>query len=152
MAALPHPHAEDLIIHREPAGTFTLSVSSSTPQIVCRTFEDALQRAGGFARGQHVRLWYTNDGLQCTPLGDVTLLRRIWIEYVEMPGLRLTPPQARRLWALDADTCTPLLDTLVALKLLMRHPDGKYARLVDLPMAKADLGPHPASGPVRHAG
>jgi hypothetical protein len=151
MSALPHPHAEDLIIRREPAGPFTVGViggtlQCGTPQIVCRTFEDALQRAGGFASQQHVRLWYTTDGLRCTPLGDVALLRRIWREYVEMPGLRLTRAQAQRLWTVDVETCTSLLETLVELKFLVHSPDGKYARVVDateplarLHMAKADV-------------
>jgi hypothetical protein len=30
-------------------------------------------------------------------------LRRVKGEYLEMPGLRLTPAQAQRLWGLDRD-------------------------------------------------
>jgi hypothetical protein len=32
------------------------------------------------------------------------LLRRIRAEYLEMPGLRLTAPQAQRLFGLDSET------------------------------------------------
>lgn len=57
------------------------------------------------------------------------LLQRIRGEYVEMPGLRLTAEQARRLWALDIGTCRSLLDTLVEAKFLVRSRDGKYCRV-----------------------
>ena len=33
------------------------------------------------------------------------VLRRVQGEFLEMPGLRLTEPQARRLWGLDAASC-----------------------------------------------
>ena len=135
MPALPDPHAEDLLIRRDSTDAFTLGGSGGAPQIACRTFEEALQRAGGFANQQHVRLWYTADGLLRTPLGDVTLLRRIWREYTEMPGLRLTCAQARRLWGLDVETCTSLLKTLVELRFLMRRADGTYARFFDVAAA-----------------
>ena len=41
------------------------------------------------------------------------VLQRIQGEFVEMPGLRLTPAQARRLWGLDRDVCDALLAALV---------------------------------------
>jgi hypothetical protein len=40
-------------------------------------------------------------------------LRRIRAEYREMPGLALTPAQARRLWGLDPTACDALLTDLV---------------------------------------
>lgn len=57
------------------------------------------------------------------------LLQRVRGEYLEMPGLRLTPEQARRLWSLDLGTCRSLLDELVEAKFLVRDRDGKYYRL-----------------------
>jgi hypothetical protein len=73
------------------------------------------------------------------------VLRRICGEYLEMPGLRLTPAQARRLWGLDEPTCTQLLTSLTESKFLYRRQDGMYARLSDGPpvfpvprMIKAD--------------
>jgi hypothetical protein len=72
-------------------------------------------------------------------------LRRICSEYIEMPGLRLTLPQAQRLWGLDRDTCVSSLDFLVDAKFLARVDNHMYARLTDgaialpsLRMAKVD--------------
>lgn len=59
---------------------------------------------------------------------DATLLQRMWSEFTEMPGLRLTRPQAQRLWGVDADTCVRALQMLVDLKLLVRSADDKYSR------------------------
>ena len=74
------------------------------------------------------------------------ILRRIYSEYLEMPGLRLTRAQAQRLWGLDAQTCGQLLEWLTEEKFLGRRADGTYARLTDgavpyppLRMVKADL-------------
>ncbi len=61
-----------------------------------------------------------------TPVRD--LLRRIRGEYLEMPGMRLTAEQAKRLWSLDLATCRLLLDELVEAKFLGRSRDGKYYR------------------------
>jgi hypothetical protein len=53
-------------------------------------------------------------------------LRRIRGEYLEMPGLALTVAQARRFWSLDHQTCTSLLDALVAGGFLTRTAKGSY--------------------------
>jgi hypothetical protein len=37
---------------------------------------------------------------------------RVRAEFVEMPGLELTLPQAVRLWGLGADDCRHVLDSL----------------------------------------
>ena len=49
-------------------------------------------------------------------------------EFLEMPGLHLTKPQARRLWGLNPDTCDAILDALVASKFLQQTRDGAYTR------------------------
>ena len=54
--------------------------------------------------------------------------QRIQGEYREMPGLNLTPEQARRLWGLDETACAAILDTLVDLQFLRRTPRGSYVR------------------------
>ena len=41
------------------------------------------------------------------------LLQRITRDYAEQPALRLTPPQAQRLWGLDGPTCGAALTALV---------------------------------------
>ena len=40
------------------------------------------------------------------------LVNRVRAEFVEMPGLELTLPQAGRLWNLGPDDCRLVLDTL----------------------------------------
>ena len=57
-----------------------------------------------------------------------TLLWRVRMEYLEMPGLRLTGEQARRLWNLDRVACDQLLATLVHERFLSKSNDGSYLR------------------------
>jgi hypothetical protein len=59
---------------------------------------------------------------------DRHLLMRIRMEYVEMPGLRLTSRQASRLWNLDQAACEAILATLVEELFLSRTRDGSYLR------------------------
>jgi hypothetical protein len=57
------------------------------------------------------------------------VLQRIQGEFLEMPGLRLTEPQARRLWGLDAGSCSALLGALIDAKFLFRTRDGAFMRV-----------------------
>jgi hypothetical protein len=59
----------------------------------------------------------------------VDLLPRIQGEFLEMPGLRLTEPQARRLWNLDAASCSAMLSALVESGFLFRTRDGSFMRV-----------------------
>jgi hypothetical protein len=59
------------------------------------------------------------------------MLRRIYHDYLEMPDLRLSRAQAQRVWQLDEETCTQLLDSLTEDGLLHRSHDGTYALLAD---------------------
>jgi hypothetical protein len=56
------------------------------------------------------------------------VLHRVQGEFLEMPGLRLTEPQARRLWGLDSAACSALLGALVDAKFLFRTRDGAFMR------------------------
>jgi hypothetical protein len=47
-------------------------------------------------------------------------------EYLEMPGLRLTKPQVRRLWSLEAAVCDALLDALVDARFLAKTRHESY--------------------------
>lgn len=74
------------------------------------------------------------------------ILQRVYGEFLEMPGLRLTPGQARRLWGLDEQTCVQVLEYLVDARFLCRSVNGGYCRSADGPaplprprMAKADI-------------
>jgi hypothetical protein len=62
---------------------------------------------------------------------DDRLAGLVQAEFCEMPGLRLTHTQAERLWSLDEDTCTHLLDYLVRTGFLVSLADGRYARVGD---------------------
>jgi hypothetical protein len=64
----------------------------------------------------------------CTP-GMSALLLRVENEYLEMPGLKLTAAQARRLWGLDGNTCSAVLATLIMRGFLKRSANGTYMRV-----------------------
>jgi hypothetical protein len=69
------------------------------------------------------------------------VLRRVQGEFLEMPGLRLTEPQARRLWGLDAVSCGALLSALVDANFLFRTRDGAFMRVEHATPAKATTKP-----------
>ena len=56
------------------------------------------------------------------------VVRRIRGEFLEMPGLRLTPEQARRLWRLDQTACDAVLGALVDAQFLAKTRDGAFVR------------------------
>jgi DNA-binding IclR family transcriptional regulator len=87
-------------------------------------------------------------------VGAKRMVHRVCAEYLEMPGLCLTRQQAQRLWGLDEQTCSELLEMLQRRGFLHQTRDGKYARLTEGPlafsrrrMAKADIDP--ASVPLK---
>src|SRR5207244_9325302 len=67
------------------------------------------------------------------------VLRRVQGEFLEMPGLRLTEPQARRLWGLDAASCSALLGALVDAKFLFQTRDGAFMRVEHAAPVRAAL-------------
>lgn len=56
------------------------------------------------------------------------LLRRVRSEFNEMPGLRLTPPQAARLLGLNRRVSQRVIEALVSTEFLRRAPDGSITR------------------------
>jgi hypothetical protein len=56
------------------------------------------------------------------------VIQRIQAEYVEMPGLTLTLPQAARLWGLNVGQSERLLSELIDRGFLMRDMKGAYRR------------------------
>ena len=58
---------------------------------------------------------------------DPDLLVRVYAEYVEMPGLQLTIPQASRLWNVNLSLSVQLLDRLVDAGFL-RRSGSHYVR------------------------
>jgi hypothetical protein len=69
-------------------------------------------------------------------------LRRVQGEFLEMPGLRLTGAQARRLWGLDAAVCDALLGVLVDANFLFKTRDGAFMRMEHAGPVRASLRPH----------
>jgi hypothetical protein len=67
------------------------------------------------------------------------VVRRVQGEFLEMPGLRLTEAQARRLWGLDAASCGALLGRLVDANFLFQTRDGAFMRIETATPAKAGL-------------
>jgi hypothetical protein len=57
------------------------------------------------------------------------LTARIRAEFLEMPGLKLTLPQARRLWNVDEASCQQALATLAAEDFLYQTRSGAYVLL-----------------------
>jgi hypothetical protein len=62
------------------------------------------------------------------PGSRLALLRRVAVEYDDLPALRLTAAQARRLFALRDDVCARVLATLVDLDHLEQDADGAFVR------------------------
>jgi hypothetical protein len=60
---------------------------------------------------------------------DDALRRRAEADYREMPGLKLTPAQAARLWHLGLSESAQLLESMAAAGLLYRSRDGGYLLL-----------------------
>ena len=67
------------------------------------------------------------------------MLRRVQGEFLEMPGLRVTEAQARRLWGLDAATCSDVLSVLIDTSFLFRTRDGAFMRIEQASPAIARL-------------
>jgi hypothetical protein len=63
-----------------------------------------------------------------TGRGIQDVLSRIRGEFLEMPGLRLTAQQARRLWRLDESACDAALGALVDARFLAKTRDGAFIR------------------------
>jgi len=59
------------------------------------------------------------------------VLRRIWAEYAEMPGLSLTIFQGQRLWGLDRHTCATALELLTTAGFLRKTATSQYVRASD---------------------
>jgi hypothetical protein len=62
------------------------------------------------------------------PHEDAPVIDRVRNEYLEMPGLSVTLPQAERLWQIDAQTCQQVLGRLVEIGFLVQSARGRYVR------------------------
>jgi hypothetical protein len=58
----------------------------------------------------------------------VALLQRVREQYREMPGLKLTKPQATRLFGVVPSVCATMLGALVMENFLARTEEGVFVR------------------------
>lgn len=74
------------------------------------------------------------------------VIERVRSEYLEMPGMRLTPQQLQRLCGIGPALCDAVLESMVQSRFLALRPDGTYARASDgLPQPRmAKASPRPA--------
>ena len=68
------------------------------------------------------------DEVVMRTISDV--LNRLRGEFMEMPGLRLTAEQVRRVCGIERAMCQVVLDSLVESKFLCVNPNGQYGRLM----------------------
>ena len=59
---------------------------------------------------------------------DIETLNRIQLEYLEMPHMKLTLRQARRMWSLPQEVCDRAMALLVDRGFLVRSTDGGFLR------------------------
>ena len=62
---------------------------------------------------------------------DQRVLERLRAEYLEMPGMKLTPAQLQRLCGVEQTICPLVLDSLVKAQFLTLKSDGTYVRLTE---------------------
>jgi hypothetical protein len=82
------------------------------------------------------------------------ILQRIRAEYLEMPGLSLSPEQVQRLCGVDSVLCVSVLEELVETGFLSMRSDGAYGRnrnpdVSRARQAKATLEPNVPAIPAR---
>ena len=67
--------------------------------------------------------------MQQSAVGDLrNWVRLVQSEFVEMPELRLSIPQAQRLWNLDARSTHEIFDALEASHFLKRTPEDIFGK------------------------
>jgi hypothetical protein len=73
----------------------------------------------------------TDDQPRASLSGYEQAFQRIRAEYLEMPGMRLTPAQVERLSGVEASVCRQVLNDLVRAKFLRVSADGTFVRSND---------------------
>ncbi len=63
---------------------------------------------------------------------------RIRAEFLQMPGMCLTPGEVERLSGVDRVVCKCVLDDLVRAKFLSALPNGSYSRMSDASMSESN--------------
>jgi hypothetical protein len=58
-----------------------------------------------------------------------SVVQHIRGEFLESPGLRLTPWQIQRLWNLDVDDCSAAVQKLLDARFLREEKDGTFVHM-----------------------
>jgi hypothetical protein len=101
-------------------------ILQSASRFALRIYFDVTPSTHRRRRGRLASILSEGENMKATGISDAAL--RVRREYLEMPGLSLTIPQARRLWQIDEHTCQAVLDALVELEFLKRTRTGAYVR------------------------
>jgi hypothetical protein len=152
------PADGDIVVRQETRDArlvYVLRIAPGPDQYVLGSCEEAVAHALILAKRDGVRAWFTRDedddfaplgisfGLPAgegpSSQGQIAdcerrlhaLIDRLHAEYVEMPGLRLTPKQVQRLCGVERAVCKLLLEALVDEGFLCVKRDGAYVRLAD---------------------
>lgn len=137
------PSDGDILIRperRTRGYAFFLRALPGPEQFALPTRDAAVATAMKVARREHVCAWIVDTNGESTLLHDFrattmqNTIERIQGEFAEMPGLRLTEDQVRRLCGIDRAMCVAVLDALVDAKFLRRRSDGTYARRSEGPV------------------
>jgi hypothetical protein len=70
-----------------------------------------------------------------------TIVDRVRLDFIEMPEMELTLPQAVRLWSLGMDDCRFVIDSLVDAGFLAWTPRRTIVRRGRDPMGRQELQP-----------
>ena len=139
------PGPDDLVVRREwrdGRAVLVLQRGAGPDQMTLRSRDEALTTGLRHGKRLGVRVWFSDGEDDFTLVedfrakgdakaADARLVQRIRAEFLEMPGLRLTVIQAKRLCGIEGGICEAVLDALVDLKFLSRHRDGSYSRRTD---------------------
>ena len=100
-------------------------LTGSLPDVHERRTTDVRGRSATLSRGSVLE--------RRNAASRTALVRRVLVEFEEMPGMQLTQAQANRLFGLRNDICTRVLTTLVNLARLRRDSNGAYVLAGDRP-------------------
>jgi hypothetical protein len=76
--------------------------------------------------------------LNATPMSFAAVVDRVRVDFVEMPEMELTLPQAVRLWSLGMDDCRYVIDSLVDAGFLAWTPKRTIVRKGRDPLSRQD--------------
>lgn len=89
--------------------------------------------------GAHLTRRLARRLLNTASMTFATVVDRVRMDFVEMPELELTLPQAVRLWSLGMDDCRYVLDSLVDTGFLAWTPKRTIVRSGRDPLSRQDV-------------